>query len=324
MKRKLMSLLGGAAGAVVLSACAGGGTNMTEAMDQVPAPEEPYVAFTDMEWFRELSEEDLEARERDYRWSTADLAVGFDDLGPYLMQGRLDGLPLDLYALDQALRVGFSAEASGALIGDLDADALHAELTERGWEGEDVLRVTDDVELSHLVVFFPQVVIDDKALVYARHGVDLEEGSSAAEDERFAPYLDCLGEVVAGQIIQGVAVGVAPDDEDLPRGVICAAGDPESLSAEIVEEIESGRNPYTDREYGDDLIEPEADPHSELARVYVSFPERGEHDQLLTSVLFMMHQQGNLPGLIHQADQEFQEWLEDTLSTPPGGGEDEE
>lgn len=62
MKKTVTSFLA-VGGVVVLSGCGGGSsTNMAEALEELPAVEDRYVVFTDMEWFRELSDEDFVGR----------------------------------------------------------------------------------------------------------------------------------------------------------------------------------------------------------------------------------------------------------------------
>lgn len=293
---------------------------MTEALKHVPAPEEPYVVFTDMEWLRELSDEDIHQRIPDYHWRSIDLDVGFNDLRRFRSPEDIGGLPIGVDAVDQAVATGTPPSVSGAVIGTIDVDAVRNELEDRGWTGEELLR-NDDLMSDGLALPMSQVRLEDELVFYSGRTVDLEDDfASAAGDERFEDQLDCLGDVVAGQIIHGVAVGVIPDENEEPRGVICAAGDPEELSEEIAEAVANGSNPYTGRSYSEDLVLPEADPHSQLARVYLSFPERGEHDQLLPTSLFLMHEQGQLPALADEADAEFRQWMEEQLRNPPGAG----
>lgn len=136
--------------------------------------------------------------------------------------------------------------------------------------------------------------------------------------------MDCLGDVVAGMIADGVALGVAPDDDDLPRGVICAEADPEQLSDTIAQEVESGESWRTGRPYSEYFIDPEVDPHGELARVYVSFPEVGEDNARVPSHLFGLYFQQDLPGLVDEGDVEFQEFMDDALDSPPGGEDNDD
>ncbi|NLS09949.1 hypothetical protein HGQ17_08025 [Nesterenkonia sp. MY13] len=278
------------------------------------------------EWFHELSEEDLEEGVRDFNWSSHELTVRFGDLANYLMLDDLDGIEFDFYeAVDQAVSAGQPPEQVGALYGEFDAESLRSEFADLGWEGEEVLETELDFEGARLLsMYMPRVLTEEDRLLYGRQNADLESDTSATDDERIQEQLDCLGDVVAGAITGGIAVGVAPDDDDLPRGVICAEGDPEELSETIAQEVESGASWRNGRPYSEYFIDPEEDPHGELARVYVNFPEVGEDDARLPYNLFNLHFQQDLPGLVDEADAEFQDLMDDALDSPLGGEDNDD
>jgi hypothetical protein len=203
----------------------------------------------------------------------------------------------------------------GLIAGGQNGEDVSGALTKLGWtrDGDNLVAPSlSSVEqrAASYALQLSQVRVDDAEIVYGSMKAELADagrpsGPTLADDRRIRALADCLGDVVAAQIVaeravgdsSAVAVGVQRPaaKSDPPRSVVCVSWRDQSTAktyqTEVTAALADGRSLASNREYAELIRSPEV--------INVGGDEhvvRWRGDTPQTALVFRMLAARDLPG----------------------------